>query len=120
MYTEIGQKGDTFHVSFAKVSHFRPCPHQSGLSFIVYSNLWNSTKKADRLLTYRLLVCFSLVFNSLYYSTDSLTMQCVFSPIKRLFSIYYTLLYSTILLTTQRILQSSTITAISSMQLFHI
>ena len=44
----------------------------------VHSTLWDSTKKADRLSTYRLFVCLYSTFDSLYYSTDSLTMQCVF------------------------------------------
>lgn len=47
----------------------------------VHSTLWDSTKKADRLSTYRLFVCLYSTFDSSYYSTDSLTMQCVFSPI---------------------------------------
>lgn len=46
----------------------------------VHSSLWNRTKTADRLLTYRLFVCLYSAFDSLYYSTDSLTMQCGFSP----------------------------------------
>lgn len=87
MYTEIEQKTGTFRHYFTKASHFWPYPYQSGLSFIVYSNLWDSTKKADRLSTYRLFVCLYSAFDSLYYSTDSFTMQCVFSPIKRSFSI---------------------------------
>lgn len=88
MYTEIEQKAGTFRHSFTKASHSWPYPYQSGLSFIVSSNLWDSAKKADRLLTYRLFVCLSSAFDSLYYSINPLTMQCVFSPIKRLLSIY--------------------------------
>lgn len=43
-------------------------------------------KKPIGFRPYRLFVCLSSAFDSLYYSTDSLTMQCVFSPIKALFS----------------------------------
>lgn len=117
MYNKIWQKGGVFHVLS---QNYHILMHIHSPYLYVYSNLCDAMKKADRLSTYRLFVCSSSNFDILYYSTDSLMMQCVFSPIKRLFSIYYTLLYSTILLTTQRILQSSAISAISPIQLFHI
>ena len=80
MYTEIGQKGDTLHVSFTKFN-IQSLIQIYSPALYVHSSLWNRTKKADRLLTYRLFVCLYSAFYSLYCSTDSLTMQCVFSPI---------------------------------------
>nr|DAL04886.1 MAG TPA: hypothetical protein [Caudoviricetes sp.] len=60
---------------------FLLAPHTGSTSLTHNNKAKEGMKKADRLLTYRLLVCFSLAFDSLYYSTGLHTMQCVFSPI---------------------------------------